>query len=96
MSCTHWEVVPAFFSIEHQEKVKSLEENRDQAVQAATPLPGAGQSHCRAEKAHLEHSLPEHNPHEHRTLQTLRAGLGLCSKSLQEVHFGHNLLAAHA
>ena len=33
--------------------------------------------------------------HKPRILQILRAGLGLCSKSLQQVDFGHNLLAAH-
>lgn len=33
--------------------------------------------------------------HKPRILQILRAGIGLCSKSLQQVDFGHNLLAAH-
>ena len=33
--------------------------------------------------------------HKPRISQILRAGLGLCSKSLQQVDFGHNLLAAY-
>lgn len=33
--------------------------------------------------------------HKPRILQILKVVLGLCSKSLQQVDFGHNLLAAH-
>lgn len=78
--------------------MKHLEENRDRvAEEPGLPSLSLDQDRVSAglRKDTLTTGCCNLLLHKPRTVQILRAGLGLFSKSLQQVDFGHNLLAAH-